>query len=89
MPKDLQKVRKSRQNSVGSGLKFSSESKLFGRAPLAPEQLLQPCTEVILVAIVVTTVCGIYFCVIFFSENITKLTLGLFALSISDLNDLR
>ena len=27
---DLQKVRKSRQNSVCSGLKFSSESKLFG-----------------------------------------------------------
>ena len=31
MPKDLQKkVRKSRQNSICSGLKFSSESKLFG-----------------------------------------------------------
>ena len=27
---DLQKVRKSRQNSVCSGLKFSSESKIFG-----------------------------------------------------------
>ena len=31
LPKDLQKkVRKLRQNSVCSGLKFSSESKLFG-----------------------------------------------------------
>ena len=30
LPKDLQKVRKSRQNSVCSGLKFLSESKLFG-----------------------------------------------------------
>ena len=30
LPKDLQKVRKSREISVGSGFKFSSESKLFG-----------------------------------------------------------
>ena len=35
--KDLQKVRKSRQNSVCSGLKFSSESKLFSGC--------QPCSR--------------------------------------------
>ena len=33
----------SRQNSICSGLKFSSESKLFGGAPCAPAQLLPPC----------------------------------------------
>ena len=43
MPKDLQKkVRKSQQNSVCSGLKFSSESKLFGGGPLCPRALLPP-----------------------------------------------
>ena len=42
LSKDFQKVRKSRQilmlrqNSVCSGLKFLSESKLFGRGPPCP-----------------------------------------------------
>ena len=31
------------QNSECSGLKFSSESKLFGGGPRAPAQLLLPC----------------------------------------------